>query len=95
MRRKNKAAGPDGGQRRLKRDQGGTETTSGDAVIARQHCCAQEEIHASASNGKVLVDRFGHLYSRNALTLWPDKVREAMGLRFVDAGELGEAGHAK
>jgi hypothetical protein len=91
MRGKSKAAGPDGGQRRMKR--GPRCTKSGDDAAVALSCCAEEEIHAPACNGKVLVDRFGHVHSGSALKLWPDKVREAMGLRFVDPAEL-EAGHA-
>lgn len=39
---------------------------------------------------RLLIDRFGHLHARSVLRDWPDKVREIMGLRFIDKSELAE-----
>jgi hypothetical protein len=45
-------------------------------------------VNDPAHTERVLIDRFGHLHSRNVLEHWPDKVRAAMGLRFVDSAEV-------
>ena len=43
----------------------------------------------AAEVGCTLVDRFGHVHDRRVLKMWPDVVKTAMGLKFVDAAEVG------
>ena len=46
-------------------------------------------VDANVNSGdRVLIDRFGHQHTRGVLKLWPDRVKSAMGLRFVDRSEL-------
>jgi len=32
----------------------------------------------------VLIDKFGHLHARRILRTWPERVLQAMGVRFID-----------
>jgi hypothetical protein len=44
----------------------------------------------------VFIDRFGHLHTRSILRMWPDRVREVMGVRPIgQADPTKETGHAQ
>jgi hypothetical protein len=59
---------------------------------SRDEAISSDDVRHGVDNVKiseqVLIDRFGHQHSHAVLALWPDRVREAMGLRFVEKSEL-------
>jgi hypothetical protein len=59
---------------------------------------SSEGVRQGACNCKVsgeaertLVDSFGHVHDRRVLKIWPDRVKDAMGLKFIAKAELGAA----
>ena len=79
-----------GGPRRLQTQTKTTETPTKSPVdegdILRSVGCVNGEAE------RVLIDRFGHRHTRNVLQIWPDRVKVAMGLKFIDQAEFINAG---
>jgi hypothetical protein len=47
-----------------------------------------QPVEGARSAEQVLIDKFGHRHTTNVLTIWPEAVQLAMGLRFLDKVEV-------
>jgi hypothetical protein len=64
-------------------------TIQGNDVATREvpqhrYCDDHLSCENDSVNGRILVDRFGHQHRPAILKLWPEAVKRAMGLKFVD-----------
>ena len=73
---------------------------SHDSLASHDKAALRRDVPQGACNCKLsgeaeraLVDRFGHVHDRRVLRDWPDVVKTAMGLKFIDRSELMGAGH--
>jgi hypothetical protein len=74
----------------------GSDTIQGPLQAGAPLSVAPSASSVNSGDELVLIDKFGHRHARRILRTWPERVLQAMGVRFIDQDQselTREAGH--